>query len=429
MHRLTRSVGVLVATTAAAGGLTLVASPSQAVAPGSTPSIAHRGLLDLPLPTPDQLPQLSGSPVVGEVLTVTEPLWNVLPGALDSDITWLCNGSPIPGTQGLWTYVPTEAQAGCQVSAKVVTTALGFLPLEMITNTLTIAGIVDTAVTPEGAPTIKADQGTPKVGTTLTVSVPPSWKQEGVTTSYQWLRAGEPITGQTATTYKLVSADLDKAISVTATGTKANMTDGVTTSNQLTAVLGDAPSPTVQPTIQGTPGVGSTLTANPGTWGTGETPTYAYQWRRDDAAIAGATTSTYHVTAADVGRTLTVTVTATRTGYRPGTFRAAGVAVGKLTSSLAATASKKTLKQGQKATMKLVLSVPGLAGASGPVTIYDGAKVLKQGSLHDGAATVQLGKLKPGVHRLKAVFTGTDSVAGSTSKVVKVTVKKVKKKK
>ena len=54
-----------------------------------------------------------------------------------------------------------------------------------------------------------------------------------------------------------------------------------------------------------------------GTWTSDTTPTYAYQWNRCDtagnncAAITGATAQTYTVAAADVDKTLRVTVTAT----------------------------------------------------------------------------------------------------------------------
>ena len=60
------------------------------------------------------------------------------------------------------------------------------------------------------------------------------------------------------------------------------------------------------PTITGTAQQGQTLTATPGTW-TAPDATFGYQWQRCDAAgancvaVPGATTSTYAVTAADVG--------------------------------------------------------------------------------------------------------------------------------
>lgn len=78
-----------------------------------------------------------------------------------------------------------------------------------------------------------------------------------------------------------------------------------------------APQNSAAPTISGTPQVGQTLTANPGTWNSETTPTYAYQWQRCDsagnacAAVPGATAQTYTVQSADVGKTLRVVVTAT----------------------------------------------------------------------------------------------------------------------
>ena len=62
---------------------------------------------------------------------------------------------------------------------------------------------------------------------------------------------------------------------------------------------------------------GETLSADPGTWNGTGTLTYAYQWQRCDADgnncqdIAGATGSHYTPTAADVGGTVRVVVTAT----------------------------------------------------------------------------------------------------------------------
>lgn len=447
MHRLGRTLGALVATALVTAGLsTGLAAPARAEAP------SPQGILDPPclpllgcvpeeptlpglpgvpgLPQPDQFPELTGIPVVGEILTLTQPVWNALPGELlDTDVTWLCNGTPIPGTEGLWTYVPTEAQAGCLMTAQVVTTVLGFLPLTMVTDALAVAGIGETAVTADGAPTIKADKGSPKTGTTLSVSVGASWKQEGVTTTYQWLRNGQPIAGKTGTQYLLTKDDVDQSISARAVGKKDKLTDGVSTSNALKGELGDAPVPTRQPAISGTPAPGRTLTVDPGAWGAGDTPTYTYQWRRGATDIAGATGSTFAVTSADVGQTLTVLVTATRAGYKPGTFRTAGAVVGATTkarSTLTATLSKKVIKKGQKATLTMLLTAAGVSAPSGTVTVMDGSKVLKRVSLKAGKATLRLKRLKPGVHKIKAVYAGSDTVLGSTSKVLRLKVKKAK---
>src|SRR4051794_40703911 len=73
-----------------------------------------------------------------------------------------------------------------------------------------------------------------------------------------------------------------------------------------------APSNASQPTTSGTNAVGSTITANPGTW-TGSTPiTFQYQWQGCDGNgagchdIAGATSQTYVLKADDAGNTLRV---------------------------------------------------------------------------------------------------------------------------
>ncbi|GAA2225081.1 hypothetical protein GCM10009851_05900 [Herbiconiux moechotypicola] len=66
--------------------------------------------------------------------------------------------------------------------------------------------------------------------------------------------------------------------------------------------------------MSGTARAGLALTASAGTW-TPKPTTLAYQWTRGTTSIPGATASTYRLTAADVGSTITVTVSASRTGY------------------------------------------------------------------------------------------------------------------
>ena len=56
------------------------------------------------------------------------------------------------------------------------------------------------------------------------------------TLSYQWKRGGTAISGATSATYKTVSADAGKAITVTVTGTKAGYTTLSKTSAAKTVV-------------------------------------------------------------------------------------------------------------------------------------------------------------------------------------------------
>jgi hypothetical protein len=64
---------------------------------------------------------------------------------------------------------------------------------------------------------------------------------------------------------------------------------------------------TVAPSITGTAQVGSTLTANIGTW-TGDTITHTYQWFRGDEPINGANSSTYVVGGDDLNFAITCKV-------------------------------------------------------------------------------------------------------------------------
>ncbi|MGW3283863.1 Tat pathway signal protein [Streptomyces sp. NPDC001002] len=85
---------------------------------------------------------------------------------------------------------------------------------------------------------------------------------------------------------------------------------------------------TAAPKITGTVKAGAKVTAAPGSWSAAPS-SYTYQWKADGTAISGATASTYTVPASVVGKKLSVTVTAVRSGYRNGTATSAAVTVAK----------------------------------------------------------------------------------------------------
>lgn len=86
----------------------------------------------------------------------------------------------------------------------------------------------------------------------------------------------------------------------------------------------------------------------------------------------------------------------------------------------------KASKSSIKVAKKLTLSVKETPAVAGKVTIFDGAKKIAKVTVKKGKATFATTKLKAGSHSLKAKFSASDSQGyqGSTSKVVKVTVKK-----
>ena len=84
-------------------------------------------------------------------------------------------------------------------------------------------------------------------------------------------------------------------------------------------VLPAAPADTIAPGIGGTAEQGDTLTAGAGVWNNGPTG-YIYAWQdcsgqgTDCSAIGGATSSSYALSAADIGSTIVCVVTATGPG-------------------------------------------------------------------------------------------------------------------
>jgi hypothetical protein len=127
------------------------------------------------------------------------------------------------------------------------------------------------------------------------------------------------IPGATATTYTATQADVDAALRVVVTASNAGGTTSA--SSAQTAAVGAAPPANVSaPVISGDVRDGAILSVTTGAWSGTAPISYAYQWRRCTSAgtgctdIAGATSSTYTATGADVGGTIQVAVTATNPG-------------------------------------------------------------------------------------------------------------------
>ena len=151
--------------------------------------------------------------------------------------------------------------------------------------------------------------GSSAIGSTLSSTTGTWTGTPTITYSYQWKRAGVDIVGETNSTYVLVVADYNVAITCVVTATNA-FGSASATSNSITGT-GVAPVNTVAPVISGTPTVGQTLSSTTGTWTGNPAPTYTYQWKRNGSNIISATSSTYTLVQADATFAITCAVTGT----------------------------------------------------------------------------------------------------------------------
>jgi large repetitive protein len=278
---------------------------------------------------------------------------------------------------------------------------------------------------PPEATTPPAITGDAKVGRVLTAQ-PPAWDQEGVETTYQWLRDGAAIDGASMPTYTLTGADLGQPVSVRATGRGAGLLPGTADSTTVVPVKGDPITATRPPLVTGTQRVGGTLTTTPGQWGEPE-PTYTYQWYRSRAGgsqpIAGATAATYSPVAADHGRTLAVLVTAERVGFEKGVAVSNAVRVPRADSTTVLALPRARVPASETPRVRVTLRGSDGVAPTGVVTVYDGARRVR--SVRYGAtssATIVLPRLSVGTHRLSARYAGDATHDASTSDVRVLTV-------
>ena len=299
---------ITVTVTGSRTGYTTAAKTSAAtVAVVAAPVTAPSTFTTVPTPT------LTGTAQVGATLTAATGTWAPVPTTFT--YRWFVANVAVTGATAA-TYTPVAADVGKRITVTVTGARSGYTTASK-TSTASAAVVAAPVTTPAfttvPTPTLT---GTAQVGATLTAS-PGTWAPVPTTFAYRWWSGGVAITGATASTYVPVSADLGKRITVTVTGAKAGYTTAAKTSAASAAVVAAPAAKSFAvasaPTITGTAAVGSVLTATTGTWS--PAPAFMYQWSAGTTAIAGATGSTYTLGTADLGKTITVTITATAAGY------------------------------------------------------------------------------------------------------------------
>ena len=215
-----------------------------------------------------------------------------------------------------------------------------------------VTGLVASASSSLVATAQPALAGDPVVGTAIAVENA-AWSTTPASTTYAWFRCNPngrlcaEIAGQTASSYTLVADDAGHTIVAAATALAGTQSTTVLTLRS--ALVRTAPGPVIAspPSVTGTLQQGKKLTGTPGTWTSGGSIAYAYQWYRCDengahcSSIHGATKATYTQVAKDVGHTIGLTVRATdATGTAPAYSSLAGL-VAPASAPLVANAQPK----------------------------------------------------------------------------------------
>jgi tRNA threonylcarbamoyladenosine modification (KEOPS) complex Pcc1 subunit len=182
-----------------------------------------------------------------------------------------------------------------------------------------------------------------------------TWTTTPAALSYAWERCNAngrvcvPIAGATTDTYSLTADDVGHVL-------VAGVTGGGRTVFSVDSGLGRAaPGPVAsgRPTVSGALQQGQKVTASAGTWAGSGAITYAYQWFRCDtrgahcSSIHGSTRSTYTQVAADIGKTIALTVRATDATGTTSAYSSLAGLVAPASSTLVATAQPALALTGQ----------------------------------------------------------------------------------
>ncbi len=289
----------------------------------STEPVSSATLVDVSLPT------ISGAAHAGATLTAEPGIWTASPGPIGYGYQWeRCNASGqecavIVGATSS-TYTPGSGDVGHTLRVLVTATSL-WGEVDALSEATSLIAPAPTA--PEVTDEESWVSGAAIEREILTVERGTWSGTEPISYSYQWQRCNAEyedcadISGATAGTYTLTSADLGSTVRAVVT---AKNTVGEASANAWLSGVVEEPLPeeppvsVVAPSVAGSAYDGQELSQNTeGSWLSREPTSFSEQWERCNEAgascsdISGATGRAYTLGEADVGSTLRLAVTAT----------------------------------------------------------------------------------------------------------------------
>lgn len=282
--------------------ITVVASYTDTAGTESVTSTATTAVVNInDLPTGSVT--ITGTPTQGQTLSVGNTLGDA-DGIGTISYQWRADGAPIVGATGT-TLTLLRAQVGAVISVTASYVDGGGRAESVSSTPTTIVAPLNTS--PTGSVSVV---GTATQGQTLNASNN-IVDADGIVSliSYQWKENGTPIAGATNNAIVLAQAQVGKTITVSASyldllGNAESLTSSATGA---VSNVNDAPTGTV--TISGTAAQFQTLTASNSLADADGLGTLLYQWKENGNSITGATSNSLVQSQAQVGKTITVTVT------------------------------------------------------------------------------------------------------------------------
>jgi surface antigen len=250
-------------------------------------------------------PVVVGSPQVGVPLVAQGVTWRPTPTLA---YQWYSDGVAIPGATDQ-TYTPQASDLGATITVTVTATATGYRTAASTARTS--ADVLPGVFQVSAKPSVRGSSSA-TVGTALR-ALPGTWTPSA-TYSYQWFDGTTAIPGATSASFTPTPDLLTKKVLVKVTATNPGYKARTTISPSTAAIIpGTFHAPALANLVD--PAVGAPLTIDPGAITGTTTPSLTYQWKVDGTAIRGATSPTYTPTPGQLGKRLTVTVTASAPGY------------------------------------------------------------------------------------------------------------------
>ena len=327
-------------------------------------------------PTSLAIPVITGTARTGETLTTSNGSWTGSPTSYayqwKRSATSTGMYSDIASAASS-TYVVTEFDVGYFIKASV--TATNGLGTSSPALSAATSVVVDIAPTNTAIPVIT---GTARTGETLTSSRG-SWTSSPSIFAYQWKRANTVggtytnISSATDRTYELTDSDIGKFIkvSVTATNDVGSSSSVLSTATSVVVDLNDSVVPTATTPIATTAGFTFSISNYSSSY------TYVLTTTKGSVSRSGDDVT---VTGLTAGESATVTISVTRSAYKPASKTVTGSASPAVTTTTAAPALSiviqapvTTVAQGQASVATLApttttLPVLGANGLPVPTT-------------------------------------------------------------